>query len=82
MDHRGVPCVLQQPNGLLHAVLGAFTAFLWARRGLRGPADLRGAEPVTTTPEDLAAAIDELGTAWLEDGWVFVPPAMTRARRG
>jgi predicted nuclease with RNAse H fold len=66
---------------VFHAVLSAFTAFLWARRGLRGPADLRVATPVSATPEVLATAIDELGTHWLEDGWVFVPPPSARPRR-
>lgn len=74
------PELVVRNTHVFHAVLGAFTAFLWARRGLRGPADLLGATPVSTTPEDLAAAIEDLGTAWLEDGWVFVPPSMTRRR--
>lgn len=74
------PELVVRQTHVFHAVLGAFTAFLWARRGLRGPTDLLGAEPITTTPEDLATAIEELGSAWLEDGWVFVPPAVNRSR--
>lgn len=65
---------------VFHAVICAFTAFLWARKGLRGPADLAGVSPVSTTPEELAHAIEDLGTLWLEDGWVFIPPAVARPR--
>jgi len=73
--------VVRNPH-VFHAVLGAFTAFVWARRGLRGPADLLAAEPVSASRDDLAAAIEDLGSAWLEDGWVFVPPPTPgRARR-
>jgi predicted nuclease with RNAse H fold len=76
------PELVVRNTHVFHAVLGAFTAFLWARRGLRGPTDLLDAEPVSATQSDLAMAIEELGSAWLEDGWVFVPPATGRSRRG
>jgi len=66
---------------VFHAVICAFTAFLWARRGLAGPRDLEGASPVATTPEDLAHAIESLGSLWLEDGWVFIPPVVERPPR-
>lgn len=72
------PELVVRNTHMFHAVLGAFTAFLWARQGLRGPTDLRGAAPVATFPDDLQQAIDELGTLWLDDGWVFVPPAPAR----
>jgi predicted nuclease with RNAse H fold len=76
------PELVVRNTHMFHAVLGAFTAFLWARQGLRGPTDLVSATPTATTPDDLTAAIEDLGSLWLEDGWVFVPPAITRPRRG
>lgn len=75
------PELVVRNTHMFHAVLGAFTAFLWARQGLRGPADLAGATPVATSPDDFAQAIAQLGTLWLEDGWVFIPPATARSRR-
>lgn len=69
--------VVRNPH-VFHAVLCAFTAFLWARRGYRGPADLEGSTPVRASAEQLAHAIDDFDTLWLEDGWVFVPPASAR----
>jgi hypothetical protein len=76
------PELVVRNTHVFHAVLGAFTAYLWARHGLRGPVDLLRATPVATTAEDLAEAIEALGSLWLEDGWVFVPPAAGRSRRG
>lgn len=73
--------VVRNPH-VFHAVLGAFTAFLWARGGLQGPRDLLRVPAVATTPHDLGAAIEDLGAQWLEDGWVFVPPPAAGRRRG
>lgn len=76
------PELVVRNTHMFHAVLAAFTAFLWARQGLRGPADLAGSAPVATTPEDFQQAIEDLGTLWLEDGWVFVPPPSRRTLEG
>src|SRR5690606_12035373 len=61
------PELVVRNTHMFHAVLATFTAFLWARQGLRGPADLAGSAPVATTPEDFQQAIEDLGTLWLED---------------
>ena len=69
------PELVVRNTHVFNAVISAFTAFWWARRGLRGPADLREARAgAVATPEDLAGAIDSLGELWLEDGWVWAPP--------
>ncbi|MBL4684118.1 MAG: DUF429 domain-containing protein, partial [Nannocystaceae bacterium] len=73
------PELVVRNTHVFNAVLCAFTAFWWARRGLRGPADLRpqpGAKmpaDSVATAEDLTGAIDALGELWLEDGWVWAP---------
>ncbi|MCX4245491.1 DUF429 domain-containing protein [Paraliomyxa miuraensis] len=74
------PELVVRNTHMFHAVLAAFTAFLWAREGLRGPTDLLGAVGRATVPEALPLAIEELGAQWLEDGWVFVPPSRLRVR--
>jgi len=70
------PELVVRNTHVFHAVICAFTAFLWARKGLCGPQDLAGAVPVATTPKDLGTAIEDLGSLWLEDGWVFIPPVV------
>lgn len=69
------PELVVRNTHVFHAVLGAFTAFLWAHKGLRGPADLLDGDPVSASPDDLRQAVEDLGMLWVEDGWVFVPPA-------
>ncbi|MCA9701143.1 MAG: DUF429 domain-containing protein [Myxococcales bacterium] len=59
---------------VFHAVVSAFSAFAWARDGWRGPADLLGPDR-ERAPESLCRAIDDLGDLWLEDGWIWAPPA-------
>ena len=72
------PEVVVRNTHVFNAVISAFTAFWWARRGLQGPADLRTAtSAAVASPEDLAQAVDSLGTLWLEDGWVWAPPSPT-----
>lgn len=73
------PELVVRNSHVFNAVICAFTAFWWARRGLRGPADLRPAANArapasVASGEDLGAAIDALGDLWLEDGWVWAPP--------
>ncbi|MEM9454316.1 MAG: hypothetical protein AAGF11_09065 [Myxococcota bacterium] len=75
------PELVVRNSHVFHAVICAFTAFLWARRGLAGPGDLQGSKPVATTAQELTQAIDDLGALWLEDGWVFIPPLAERPRR-
>jgi len=57
---------------VFHAVVAAFTAYLWSVEAWQGPEDLL----VGLDDEDaaLARAIDELGDLWLEDGWIWSPP--------
>jgi predicted nuclease with RNAse H fold len=74
--------VVRNPH-VFHAVIGAFTAYLWAVERWQGPTDLMGRERATghdaaARPMD-AAAVD-LGHLWLEDGWVWAPPAGTDHR--
>ncbi|MFO7563337.1 MAG: DUF429 domain-containing protein [Enhygromyxa sp.] len=58
---------------VFHAVVSAFTAYFWAREGWRGPDDLLLGAP--ERGEELARAVEELGDLWLEDGWIWAPPA-------
>lgn len=61
---------------VFHAVVSAFTAYFWAREAWQGPADLlRGAS-------ELTAVVDELGDLWLEDGWIWAPPARVPPSQG
>lgn len=80
------PELVVRNTHVFQAVICAFTAYAWARRGLRGPLDLRP-EPgdeaprgAVARPEDLAQAIDALGDLWIEDGWVWAPPRKQRGR--
>jgi hypothetical protein len=54
---------------VFHAVVCAFTAYLWAKERWRGPDDLRGGEDAA-----LSDALDGLGLRWLEEGWIWAPP--------
>ena len=57
---------------VFHAVVAAFSAYLWAVEGWQGPEDLLvGIDAQRST---LAAALDELGDLWLQDGWIWSPP--------
>ena len=62
--------VVRSPH-VFDAVIAGYTAFLWAREGWRGPADLvgEGASPA------LQEAVEGLSQLWLEDGWIWAPPA-------
>ncbi|GEM_PF-482769 len=55
---------------VFHAVVAAFSAYFWAREAWRGPDDLLDIED-----PQLGEAVDELGDLWLEDGWIWTPPA-------
>ncbi|MCB9701447.1 MAG: DUF429 domain-containing protein [Myxococcales bacterium] len=69
--------VVRSPH-IFDAVISAFTAARWADEGWKGPADL-----VEEGPADpVSAAIDELGMAWLEDGWIWAPPTPGQSRSG
>ncbi len=63
--------VVRSPH-VFDAIIAALTAFLWAFEGWKGPGDLK-ADPSATPP--LGAAIAELDLLWLEDGWIWAPPA-------
>lgn len=62
--------VVRNPH-VFDAVICGFTAFLWAIEGWQGPADL----VATGAAGPLSAAVDDLEEVWLEDGWIWAPPA-------
>ncbi|MCY0993242.1 DUF429 domain-containing protein [Nannocystis sp. ILAH1] len=70
--------VVRSPH-VFDAVIAGVTAFLWAHQGWQGPLDLLPAQSAaaseTVTPDPLRAAIAGLEDRWLEDGWIWVPPA-------
>ena len=71
--------VVRSPH-VFEAVIAGLTAFLWAHQGWRGPIDLMPAAPAAApgdalTPDPLATAITGLADLWLEDGWIWTPPA-------
>lgn len=73
------PELVVRHTHVFNAVICAFTAFWWARHGLRGPADLlpdgdHEMRDAVASPGDLTGAIEALGDLWLEDGWVWAPP--------
>ncbi|MEE9386078.1 MAG: DUF429 domain-containing protein [Nannocystaceae bacterium] len=59
------------------AVIGAMSAYLWDRDGWQGPSDLL----TSTSAPQLKLAVETLGDAWLEAGWIWTPPAGGGARR-
>ena len=70
--------VVRSPH-VFDAVIGGFTAFLWAYQAWRGPVDLlppaQRDDPAAAGARDpLALAVAELGSMWLEDGWIWAPP--------
>ncbi len=62
--------VVRSPH-VFDAVIAGYTAFLWASEGWWGPADLVGAGAT----EPLREAVRALDLHWLEDGWIWTPPA-------
>jgi predicted nuclease with RNAse H fold len=70
--------VVRSPH-VFDAVIAGVTAFLWAHQGWQGPLDLQPAQSAaaseTVTPDPLRAAIAGLEERWLEDGWIWAPPA-------
>lgn len=65
--------VVRNPH-VFASVLCAFTAYLWSRAGGDMADCLRdGATPVAA--DVLAHALEDLGDLWLEDGWIYTPPA-------
>jgi hypothetical protein len=69
-------------NGhVFHAVISAFTAYLWAREEWHAPGP--SATPVVDAPprdpaDAALVALErgsaELGDLWVEDGWIWAPP--------
>lgn len=55
---------------VFHAVVCAFTVFLWASESWKGPDDLRADEE----DEGVIEALDQLADRWLLDGWIWAPP--------
>jgi hypothetical protein len=72
--------VVRSPH-IFEAVLSAFTAFLWATQGWKGPTDLLtpASEPAAglAVRDPLPPALADFDHLWLEDGWIWVPPAQT-----
>lgn len=71
--------VVRSPH-IFDAVVAALTAFLWAYQAWQGPADLVAAAPAEAPAEagergPLPAAVADFDRLWLEDGWIWVPPA-------
>lgn len=64
---------------VFHAVVAAFTAYFWAREGWTGPEDLARRSSSGEPDTELERAVDELGDLWLEDGWIWSPPARVRS---
>jgi predicted nuclease with RNAse H fold len=70
------PELVVRSGRLFDAVICAFSAYLWARQGWRGPSDLVAAAPQTreTEANALQEAVDDLGLRWVEEGWIWTPP--------
>ncbi|HET6582666.1 MAG TPA: hypothetical protein VFG69_04450 [Nannocystaceae bacterium] len=75
---------------VFHAVVSAFTAYLWAREDWSAPgagaAPASGANAAGESPrlEPLDRSALELRDLWVEDGWIWAPPIARAAgsRRG
>lgn len=72
------PEVVVRNTHVFHAVLCAYTGFLWAHEGWQGPADLARRTDAAEGPP-LAAAAGALGDSWLSDGWIWAPLPRVRA---
>ena len=66
------PEVVVRNTHVFGAVLCAYTGFLWSRAQWRGPSDLEPMGTVDGVP--VGDAAEALGTAWLDDGWIWAPP--------
>jgi hypothetical protein len=62
--------VVRSPH-VFGAVLCAFTAYVWAKTP--GPAPLHADAP--GDGDAVQRALEDLGELWLEDGWIYLPPA-------
>jgi hypothetical protein len=56
---------------VFHGVVAAFTARSWSEEAWQGPEEMRGDDPSAVAWK----AVEELGSLWQEDGWIWVPPA-------
>jgi predicted nuclease with RNAse H fold len=70
------PELVVRSTHVFYAVVCAYTAFLWSRRRWRGPHELRR-DDADPDPEGdpVHRAARDLADLWLEDGWIFAPPA-------
>jgi len=66
------PEVVVRNTHVFHAVVGAYTAFSWARNGWQGPSGSAGT-PETPGAPPIAEAARALGELWLTDGWIWAP---------
>lgn len=64
------PDLVVRNGHVFHAVVSAFTVYLWATRAWSGPEDFLGEDG----DQALSDALAELRTRWLLDGWIWVPP--------
>lgn len=60
---------------VFHAVVCAFTVYLWAKEAWTGPEDFMAPDGDAA----LSDALEQLRERWLLDGWIWVPP---KARTG
>jgi hypothetical protein len=65
--------VVRNPH-VFGAVVCAFTAFLWSRAAGEATRSLTDG-PTTVDAEVMTRALDDLGELWIEDGWIYTPPA-------
>jgi hypothetical protein len=61
---------------VFHAVVVAFTAYMWSQEAPAGPEDLLRTELEAPVRE----ALQTLGSLWREDGWIYTPPAGVTTR--
>lgn len=61
------PELVVRNTHVFHAVLCAFTSFLWATQRWHGPTDLVSEHPHVND------AAEDLEHIWLEDGWIWTP---------
>ena len=66
--------VVRNPH-VFDAVISGFTAFLWAVEAWQGPADMLADE----ASGPMADAVRGLDLDWVEDGWIWAPPAVRGA---
>lgn len=65
------PEVIVRNMHVFHAVLCAYTSFLWSQQRWQGPAEVTRV-PVAPGGPPIAEAVEALGEHWLVDGWIVL----------